>query len=115
MSCLPMQRNFVGVAREVNGRIVAAFGYDNFQERGCQMHVSVTGPASLNRELLRAAFDIPFNQWNYSYCAAIIPADNAKSISLAKRFGFDELATIPDELWYGVLYPQNSPWLPRKE
>lgn len=115
MSSLPIQRDFVGVARTVNGQIVAAFGYDNFQPRGCQMHLSVTSPSALNREILHTAFDIPFNQWKYRYAAAIIPADNVKSISLARRFGFTDLAPIPDELWYGVLYPQNAVWLKTNE
>ena len=115
MSNLPLQRDFVGVARMVNGQIVAAFGYDNFQPRGCQMHVSVTSASALNRELLYTAFDIPFNQWKYRYAAAIIPADNVKSIRLARRFGFTDLAPIPDELWYGVLYPQNAVWLKQNE
>lgn len=115
MSDLPIQRAFVGVARIVNGEIVAAFGYDNFQPRGCQMHVSVTTPSALNREILLKAFDIPFNQWKYRYAAAIIPADNVKSIHLAQRFGFTAMEPIPDELWYGVLYPQNAVWLKTNE
>lgn len=113
-SNLPIQRDFVGVAREVKGSIVGAFGYDNFQERGCQQHLSVDTPGALNRELCRAAFRIPFEQWNYQYLAAIIPASNHKSINMAHRLGYQEVGTIPRELWYGVLYRENCKWLTEK-
>ena len=110
-SKLPLQRDFHGIAREINGRLVGAFGYDSFQETGCQLHLCVDTPSALNRQLLARAFAVPFYQWNFTYLAAIISASNHKSLNMAKRLGFEKCGSIPSHLWFGVMYKRDCRWL----
>lgn len=113
-SKLPLQRDFWGIARTINGQIVAAFGFDSFQPHGCQLHLCTT-PNGINRGLLRATFETAFVQWRYHYLAAIIQTTNAQSIHIAGRLGFKTCGQIPGELWMGVLYPRDCRWLePRR-
>ncbi len=110
-SGLPLQRDFHGIARERGGKIVAAFGYDSFQNSGCAMHLCVDDLGALNRTLLFRAFAVPFIQWNFTYLACIIEASNHKSLNMAKRLGFAQCGEIPNHLWYGVMYRQDCRWL----
>ena len=107
-SRLPIQKDFHGVAREVNGEIVSAFGYDSFQPKSCALHTCTDRPYT--RELLHAAFWIPFEQWQYERIYAIIQTGNAKSLNLAQRLGFRTIGATPD-LWFGVLNKQECRWL----
>jgi RimJ/RimL family protein N-acetyltransferase len=95
-SRLPLSRPFHGVAREVNGEIVAAFGYDYFQGSSCCMHLAADTPQALSRTLLYVAFAVPFEQWDYLCVLAIIQACNAKSLNIARHLGFREFARVEE-------------------
>jgi hypothetical protein len=109
-SGLHAQANFHGVARQVRGEIVAAFGYDSFQDKGCQLHVCVDKPWGINRTLITAAFVVPFDQWKYDYLIGIIPATNHKSVWIAGRLGFTQCGETR-ELWFGEMRKENCRWL----
>lgn len=110
-SGLPIMRDFHGLAREVRGSIVAAFGYDSFQPGGCQLHLCVDTQDGLNRTLLAKAFQVPFIQWNYSYLLAIIQEQNTKSLNMATRLGFKKFGEVPGHLRFGVMYKDDCRWL----
>jgi L-amino acid N-acyltransferase YncA len=110
-SGLPIARDFYGIARERNGRLVAAFGYDYFQPTSCSLHLCVDSPTALNKALLSKAFEVPFIQWGYKSLFCVIQESNVKSLSMARRLGFVEIGSIPEALWFGVLYRENSKWL----
>ena len=115
-SAMPIHQQFHGVAREVNGQIVAAFGYDNFQELSCAIHCCVDEPWGLNRSLLSMAFRIPFEQWGYNCLISIIDSGNVKSLNLAERLGFVEFAKLPGAhpsgaLHFGAMYRDKCRWL----
>jgi RimJ/RimL family protein N-acetyltransferase len=110
-SGLPIMRDFHGIAREVRGEIVAAFGYDSFQPGGCQLHLCVDKPSGINRELLLRAFHTPFQQWNYQYLLAIIQVQNFKSLNMADRLGFKLFGEVPGHLRFGVMYRNDCRWL----
>lgn len=110
-SRLPIQQEFRGVAREVDGKIVAAFGYDSFQDTLCQLHLCVDSPTAISRKLLRTAFWVPFVQWNYSSLLAIIRTDNAKSLNMAARLGFEEFAVLPGSLHFSVMHRDKCRWI----
>lgn len=80
-------REFHGIGREVNGEIVAAFGYDSFQPRACQFHVCAD-PTGISKTLLMKAFQVPFNQWGYFTLIGIVQQTNEKSLRIAHRLGF---------------------------
>jgi hypothetical protein len=109
-SRMPILREFHGIAREVDGNIVAAFGYDSFQDTGCAMHLCVDRPDALNRALLAKAFKVPFLQWKYSHIFAIIQRTNAKSLNMAVRLGFIRTGETPD-LWIGTMLKDDCRWL----
>lgn len=105
-SGLPIQRDFHGIARVREDRIVAAFGYDSFQPSGCQLHICAE-PGGLNRRLLFEAFRTPFIQWNFTYLVGIIQASNVKSLSIAKHLGFSKFGEIPGQLEFFVMYRED--------
>lgn len=108
-SGLPIQRNFHGVAREVDGEIVSAFGFDSFQDDGCALHVCTDRP--LTKTLVRWAFHIPFEQWGYDYLAGMVSAKNLKSLKLATKLGFKEVGAIPGKLHFFALQKEECRWL----
>lgn len=110
-SRMPIMQAFHGIARERDGKIVAAFGYDSFQATGCAMHLCVDDTnTGLNRIILAKAFKVPFIQWNYSHLFAIIQRTNAKSLNMADRLGYVECGGTPD-LWMGIMYRTDCRWL----
>jgi RimJ/RimL family protein N-acetyltransferase len=114
-SGLPIARDFHGIAREVNGQIVAAFGYDYFQPTSCSLHLCVDSPTAISKTLLLKAFQVPFNQWNYRSLFCVIQTSNHKSLNMAKRLGFEEVGLIPDTLWFGVMHRNKCRWIPAEQ
>lgn len=113
-SGLPLRGDFHGVAREVDGEIVSAFGYDNFTDGGCALHVSTTRP--LTKGLVLWAFRIPFEQWGFRFLFGLVSAKNLKSLHLAGRLGFKEAGGIPGEVTFFALQKQDCRWLtPEKQ
>lgn len=110
-SGLPIARDFHGIARERNGRIIAAFGYDYFQPTSCSLHVCVDTPDAINRSLLSKGFEVPFIQWGFTSLFCVIQMTNKKSLNIAARLGFEEVGVIPDALWFGVLWRDKCRWL----
>lgn len=94
--------DFVGIGRELDGELVAAFGYDHHQDSSCMFHMAVA-PHGLNRALLRKAFEVPFKQWNYRKLIGIIQKGNVKSLNLAQHLGFSCFASLPDAHPSGAL------------
>lgn len=108
-----MQRDFHGIAREVDGEIVSAFGFDSFQPKSCALHTCTDRPYT--RSLLRAVFWYAFTEWGYDRLYAIVRQDNPKSLNLAFRLGFRTIGETPD-MWFGSLEKQDCRWLaPAKE
>lgn len=108
-SGLPLKGDFHGVAREIDGEIVSAFGYDNFSDGGCALHVSTTRP--LSRGLVQWAFRIPFEQWGFRFLMGCVSAKNLKSLNLAYKLGFTKAGEIEDEMVFFKLKKQDCRWL----
>lgn len=110
-SRLPILKEFHGIARELDGKIVSAFGYDHFQDHGCALHAVNEHRQGFSRALLQKAFEVPFVQWNYQHLVGMIGTDNAKSLTLARRLGFREVGIIPDFMWIGMMRKDQCRWL----
>jgi RimJ/RimL family protein N-acetyltransferase len=108
-SGLPLKGDFHGVARELEGEIVSAFGYDNFTDSGCALHVSTIRP--LTRTLVQWAFRIPFEQWGFRFLMGCVSAKNLKSLNLATKLGFTEVGRIDGEVHFFSLKKQDCRWL----
>lgn len=107
--------DFLGIARRVDGRIVAAFGYDHHQDSSCMFHVAAE-PGGIDREMLRRGFWVPFVQWGYSCLIGVIQSKNSKSLEIAARLGFTQRLVLPGAhpsgaLHWWVMYRNECPWL----
>lgn len=112
-SGLPLKGDFHGVARELDGEIVSAFGYDNFTDGGCALNVSTTRP--LTRTLLWWAFHIPFEQWGFRFLMGCVSAKNLKSLNLAAKLGFTEVGRIEGEVHFFALQKQDCRWIQHEQ
>jgi RimJ/RimL family protein N-acetyltransferase len=103
------------IGRYKDGEIICAVGYDGFNGASCQMHVSGTGNW-INKEILRAAFDYPFNTCGLNMVLGLIPSGNTEAIRLNKHLGFAILHRIggahPDgELIIMGMYKSQCRWI----
>jgi RimJ/RimL family protein N-acetyltransferase len=107
--------DFVGIGREIGGKLVAAFGYNYHRPDWCFMHICLE-PQGLNRRVLRMAFDVPFRQWGYEYVIALIEESNKRCLKLAASFGFKEFDIIPRVSRYAparffIMHKSDCKWL----
>jgi RimJ/RimL family protein N-acetyltransferase len=92
---------FRAIAAEDAGRIVGMVGFDGWTPNSVTMHVALDSPACL-RGLLPEIFGYAFVQAGKGIALGIIPADNARSVNLAKRVGFSEVHRVRDGWAVGV-------------
>jgi len=78
-----------------SGRIRGMVAYDGWTLNAVQAHMAVDSPI-VWRSLTKPAFSYPFLEAGRGVILAAIPVGNAKSINLAKRFGFRDLLRIQD-------------------
>ena len=83
------------IGQEKDGELIAVVGYNNFTEKLCQIHVASTDVYWLNKDLLFAIFDYPFNKVKVNVILAPICKDNVKSLNLCRKLGFEKVADIP--------------------
>jgi hypothetical protein len=112
-------RDFIGIAREVDGQLVAAVGYDHHQDWSCSFHIAAE-PRGIDRLLLRMMFEVPFKQWDYRLLLGIIQAGNAKSLNIASRLGFSTVLSLADahpsgSLEFWTLRREDCKWLALNE
>ena len=82
-------------AIDETGRILGMVGYDGWTENAVQAHMAVDTPMAW-RAMLGPAFAYPFQECGKGVILATIPAGNARSVHLAKRFGFVEVFRVRD-------------------
>lgn len=70
-------------------------GFDGFNGASCQMHVA-GDPGWVNRAILHAAFDYPFNFAGCSVVLGVVPSGNAEALRFNERLGFRTVAVIPE-------------------
>jgi len=83
------------IGQQKDGELIAVVGYNNFTESLCQIHVASTDKYWLNKDLLFAIFDYPFNKAKVKVILAPICKDNFKSLNLCRKLGFKQVADIP--------------------
>lgn len=79
-----------------DGTVNAAVGFNGWQDNSVWMHVAFESPHSLTRQLLRAAFDYPFNQAGKEAVYAQISQDNEECLKLVKKLGYREIVRTVD-------------------
>lgn len=83
------------VARlSADGSIMGVVGYDGYNGASCVMHVAGEGNW-ISRNLLRAAFDYPFNVMHCQVVLGLVPSGNAAALRLNTHLGFK----VVNRLW----------------
>ena len=88
-------QNTACIGQEKDGKLIAVVGYNSFIPNSCQIHVATTDVYWLNKELLFAIFDYPFNKLEVKVIIAPIYKGNVKSLNLCRKLGFEQVADIP--------------------
>lgn len=83
------------IGQEKDGKLIAVLGYNNLTPNSCQIHVASTDVYWLNKNLLFAIFDYPFNKLGVKVILAPIYKGNTKSLNLCRKLGFEQVADIP--------------------
>ena len=66
-------------------------GYTAFIGKTCQMHMVNLKGGYTPKELLRAAFDYPFNQGGIEKTFGIVNSNNTKAMEYDQKLGFKEI------------------------
>lgn len=83
------------IGQEKDGELIAVVGYNNVTTNSCQIHVASTDVYWLNKDLLFAIFDYPFNKLKVKVILAPICKENVKSLNLCRKLGFEQVGEIP--------------------
>jgi RimJ/RimL family protein N-acetyltransferase len=67
--------------------LMAVIGFDGYNGASVQMHVAGEGNW-VNREILRAVFDYPFNQMKCNVVLGLVPSGNKAAIRFNEHLGF---------------------------
>lgn len=110
--------HFMGL--EVDGELVVVVLYESFTPHMCSMHVvSDNGRRWCTRGFLAAAFAYPFIQLGLARVTALIPASNAKALSMDIRLGFKPEGVMRgglgnDDLVVMGMLRSECVWLPKE-
>lgn len=87
----------VVIARERdNGVVWGGVVFQNYTGASIGLHCAGLADGWMNRDLLWAAFDYPFNQLHCKKIFCQISATNTKSLEFNRRIGFKEIVRIDD-------------------
>lgn len=91
---LPENTTCIGL--EKDGNLVAVVGYCGFRAKSCVIHVAAIDHNWINKDLLWASFDYPFNKLGVSVILATVSSNNEDSLKLSRHLGFVDKAYIED-------------------
>lgn len=80
-------KNIQCIGTVSRGIIRGVVGYDNYNGASVMMHVAGED-GWLTRELLRVAFDYPFNHCKVNMLIGLVPSGNTDAIRFNKHLGF---------------------------
>ena len=99
------------------GEISGVVGYDGYNGSSVLMHVAGEGNW-INRDLLRAAFDYPFNVMDCTLVLGMVPSGNISALRLNTHLGFRVINNVhgahPDgSLYLMSMYRDECRFLPK--
>ena len=62
-------------------------GFDSYNEASCVMHMAGE-PGWIDKRMLHACFDYPFNVMGCNQVLAMVPSDNVVALDIDRRLGF---------------------------
>lgn len=79
-----------------DGTISAAVGFNGWQDKSCCMHVAFDSAHALGKQLLRAAFEYPFQRAGKTAVYAQIDSGNDECLRLVRKLGYREIFRTVD-------------------
>lgn len=76
--------------------VIAAVGYCSFIGKTCNIHVSVQKPEMVTRQMIREAFEFPFQRCGIEQLIGIVDANNESALNFDLRLGFREVLRFPE-------------------
>jgi RimJ/RimL family protein N-acetyltransferase len=96
------------VCRVKDTTLLGGVVYYNINEESCAIHIAAWDEHWINRDMLWAAFDFPFNVLNVNRIFGEINEDNWHALNFNEKFGFRTVARVE-----GV-YPGNRACIVRR-
>ena len=109
----------IGNVRADGSDIMGVVGYDGYNGASVMMHMAGT-PHWIDKAILHAAFDYPFNVMGCNQVLGLVPSGNEVALNMNKRLGFEVVAELPGAHPDGALVlmrmtRENCKWLaPRR-
>jgi RimJ/RimL family protein N-acetyltransferase len=104
------------IGQEIDGEVKAVVAYDNILDKSCVMHTAAIVPNWINKDLLWACFDYPFNKLGVKVILATVSSTNDEALKLDRHLGFVDKAYIEDahidgDLVILAMRRENCRWL----
>lgn len=93
----------VYIGNEINGKLVAVVGYEDYNGASVRIHVAGEGHW-MTREFLWFAFYYPFEQMKVKKLIGLVAGTNERALKLDKHLGYVEEAVIKDAVPGGDLH-----------
>jgi hypothetical protein len=109
----------IGNIDPVSEQVRGVVGYDGFNGSSVVMHMAGT-PGWIDKAMLHACFDYPFNVMGCSQVLAFVPSGNDTALDINRRLGFEVVVELdgahPDgSLFVMRMRRDNCKWLaPRR-
>jgi L-amino acid N-acyltransferase YncA len=109
-------KNTTCIGQKIDGEVKAVIAYTNIQDKSCCMHVAAIEDGWINKDLLWAAFDYPFNKLKVKVILAAVASTNEEALKLDRHLGFIDKAYIEDahldgDLVILAMRRENCRWL----
>lgn len=75
-------------------RLRGVVGYDGYNEASVVMHMA-GDPGWIDKAMLHAAFDYPFNELGCNQVLAFVPSGNKAALDINRRLGFETVVELP--------------------
>ena len=114
---MPPEAKFIGQVKD--DQVVAVVAYYAFLPNACSMHIGSVGEHWMDRNLLWACFDYPFNKLGKKVIVVTLEASNEDAVRLNRHLGFSVETVIKDAHEHGDLMimsmrADNCKWLALK-
>jgi hypothetical protein len=80
----------------VMDHVAVGVAYNSFIGRTCCMHTVIQRPDLVTARMVRDAFAYPFEVCNCEAVLGLVDSTNDAALSLDRRLGFKDLATVPN-------------------
>ncbi len=107
----------VGIGWQVDGAIRGGVVFNEYNGPNINIHAASDGRGYwMQRPMLRAIFDYPFNQAKVNRMTALVGSGNAKSRKLVEHLGFELEATLSGahptgDLLVYVMWKERCEWI----